>query len=81
MTCVSVVLIPVSRGLMRSELVSNSPVISLVDVGEQKLELSSYSCTWESLPFHGGTIRQKSQALAMPLEQVTPSLCLGSLLR
>lgn len=76
MTCVSVVLIPVSRGLMKSELVSNSPVISLVDVGEQFLQLylGITALSWRN-------DSTESQALAMPLEQVTPSLCLDSLLR
>lgn len=61
---------------MKSELVSNSPVISLVDVGEQFLQLylGITALSWRN-------DSTESQALAMPLEQVTPSLCLDSLLR
>lgn len=79
MTCVSVVLIPVSRGLLRSELVSNSP--ALVDVRSRSFNSVLTAAPGNHCPFMEETMRLKSQALAMLLEQVTPSLCLDSLLR
>lgn len=66
---------------MRSELVSNSPVISLVDVRSRSFNSVLTAAPGNHCPFTEETMRLKSQALAMLLEQVTPGLCLDSLLR